>query len=128
MPIKKSILLVEDDWDLLEYTEELLKQLDYHVVAVETASKAFSVLEAGDQVDLILSDIRLTGDTSGIDFAKNVQARFPEIKILLVSGYDECFVRKKVQESFPFIEKPYRPENLQSKITALLEEGFVGNK
>lgn len=122
MLLKKSVLLVEDDQDLLEYAEELLNQLGYRVFAVETANEAFKLLETGTQLDLLLSDIRLPGGVSGIELAKNVQERFPDTKVLLASGYDEYFLRKTVQEAFPFIEKPYRAASLKSIINSILEE------
>ena len=122
MLLKKSILLVEDDQDLLEYAEELLNQLGYRVFAVETANEAFKLLETEVSLDLLLSDIRLPGGVSGIDLAKNVQARFPSIKVLLASGYDEYFLRNTVKEAFPFIEKPYRAASLRNIINAILEE------
>lgn len=123
MVLSKNVLLVEDDADLLEYAEELLIQLGYQVFPAETGEQAAKVLKRNVHLDLLLSDIRLPGSMDGVELAQKAIEQRPNIKVLLVSGYDEYFLKNTIQNVFSFIEKPYRPADLDSAIKVVLGGG-----
>jgi DNA-binding NtrC family response regulator len=121
MAVTKEILLVEDDRDLLDFAGELLIDLGYQVFAASSAETALRLLEHGVHLDLILSDIRLPGSMDGIELARKVKARHPDIKVLLTSGYDDSVINT-IKDDFPFIEKPYRMAKLNEAVQAVLKD------
>lgn len=84
---KKNILLVEDDPDLLDFAAEVLHRLGYQVFKAEDASVALNVIEQEQiSLDLVLSDIRLPGELSGIELVECALNSRPNLKILLASS------------------------------------------
>jgi DNA-binding NtrC family response regulator len=111
-----DILLVEDDRDLLEFAGELLIELGYQVFTTASAENALKFLENGTHLDLLLSDIKLSGNINGIELARKVMAQRPGIKVILTSGYAEPLEKG----CFPFIEKPYRKAELGETVHSVL--------
>ena len=66
---------------------------------------------------LLLSDIRMPGDLTGIDLARLVRREWPSIDVVLTSGYADA---DDALDEFPFIPKPYRASDLADKLRALL--------
>jgi CheY-like chemotaxis protein len=83
----ETVLLIEDDEDVRTLTVEMLERLGYRVIDVADAADGRTVLDGGEPVDLILSDVVLPGGLSGARFAQEVRARDPGLPIILVSGY-----------------------------------------
>jgi DNA-binding NtrC family response regulator len=118
----KTILLVEDDPDLLDFTAELLQRQGYQLFKAIDAENALKILNTSTiSLDLLFSDIRLPGEVDGVELAQRAVAARPELKILLASGYDSGFLKQTVKNSFPFLEKPYYPNKLKQTIQTLLE-------
>jgi PAS domain S-box-containing protein len=84
---RERVLLVEDDPEVLRLVSSILKTLDYIVVTAPDAATALARLEQGERIDLLLSDVVLPGGVSGPDLAKTTVQRWPDIKVLFVSGY-----------------------------------------
>ena len=95
-----------------------LGTLGYEVIEAETGDEALSVLRDGSGIDLVLSDVKMPGATSGIDLARRVGAEWPWIKVLLTSGYIEA---EADVEQFEVIFKPYRVTELAERMHELLE-------
>ena len=83
----ESVLLIEDDSDVRMLTVKTLEGLGYRVTDVPEAASARAVLERGDKVDLMLSDVVLPGGQSGLEFAEEARDRYPALKVIFMSGY-----------------------------------------
>lgn len=82
-----TILLVEDQAQLRAIARRILERHGFHVVAAEGGSAALSTLEQHDkEINILLSDVVMP-DLDGIQLAQKVRARFPQVKIILMSGY-----------------------------------------
>lgn len=80
----RRILIVEDEPLVAFDNEHLLLECGYEVVAtVDTLAEAVRVL-GEEEVDLVLSDIRLNGDGDGMDVARAAGAR--QVPVLFVTG------------------------------------------
>ena len=79
--------VIEDDPDVCELTIRIVKGLNYRVVGKEDAVSALAYLEAGNEVDLVLSDVVLPGGLSGPQFARERRMRDPGLRVVFVSGY-----------------------------------------
>ncbi len=67
-------------------------------------------------IDVLLSDITMP-DRSGLDFANTLKARWPHLRVLLMSGSEP-----EAPGSLPFLPKPFSPAMLVSRVKALLAD------
>ena len=112
-----AVLLVEDNPEVAEVTVALLEQLGYRVEAAGNAQKGLEALERR-KVDLVVSDIVMAGDMDGLDLARMVRQRYPDLPIVLVTGYSESAAVAGTE--FPVLRKPYRLADLSRTIVGAL--------
>jgi len=119
----EKILLVEDDESLRETTAEMLRMLGYRVLKAKSGKEALAVLAQGKgSIDLMLTDIIMPG-MSGKELAERVTQEFPNVKIILMSGYagDILINHGILEQEWEFIQKPFTSETLTRKIREALE-------
>jgi signal transduction histidine kinase len=114
----ETILVVEDDEKVRQVTVATLRSLGFEVGEAETGDEAIAILRDTSGVDLVLTDVKMPGSTSGIDLARRIQADWPWIKVLLTSGYIET---EAEVEQLNIIFKPYRVTELAEKLHELLQ-------
>ena len=112
------VLIVEDDAVLAELASGMLAELGFEGVVTHSAKEALEQL-AGKRPRLIFSDIVMPGGISGIEFARKVRDRFPELPILLTTGYSE---EVGGSHGFPVLQKPYEMEALAAAVGKLLKQ------
>ncbi len=100
------VLLVEDNPDVADVTQSMLTGLGYNVSWFSDAPSALEALEAGEAVDVLLSDIALGAAMSGLDLARRVQERRFDLSIVLMTGYSEALA-SGVSHGFPVLAKPF---------------------
>lgn len=126
LPRGRRLLLVEDDLGVSAIAVELLTGLGLEVVAVENASDALNRLAQG-RFDVMLSDIVMPGGMTGIELARLCAERYPELPILLTSGYAGDDVDDALTDApWPLLRKPYSGEQLHEALSQLLPLGAVG--
>ena len=122
-----TVLIVEDDESVLAVTDEILKGAGYRVVAARDGHEALAILEGGQVVDLIFSDVVMPKGVSGVDLARKAQVLQPGIKVLLTSGYigQALFGDAIAETEFELLDKPYRHAQLLARIGAALSHGAL---
>jgi CheY-like chemotaxis protein len=120
-PIEKVVLVVEDDPRVRRVSVRRLKELGYGVIEAESGPGALKILERGDRIDLVFSDVVMAGGMTGIDLAQEVRRRWPELKILLTSGYaDPAAIQDGLTRTAAgWLGKPYSARELQAKLNEL---------
>jgi len=120
----ETVLLVEDEPQLRELVEMMLKSRGYSILTVDNPlrAEAFSAEYRGP-IHLLLTDVVLPG-ISGRDVARQVCAHRPEMKVLFTSGYTpDAIVHHGVLDAgLHFIQKPFTLEALSNKVRAVLDE------
>ena len=106
-----QVLLVEDDPEVAALTRELLTSLGFNVVRVGSADAALGALANSRDIDLVLSDVMMPGGISGLQLAREIRRRYPELPILLTTGYVESVADMNDGE-FDVLIKPYTVESL----------------
>jgi signal transduction histidine kinase/CheY-like chemotaxis protein len=118
------ILMVEDDDDVLDVTSELLRRLGYHVQCARNGTEAMEMLKAGDQFDLLFSDVVMPPGINGVELAREAKRLYSGIKILLTSGNAaDVLARHGAEDEFPIIGKPYRRADLAQYLRLMMRDG-----
>jgi len=105
------VLLVEDDREVSALTREMLNSLGFAVTHVTGAEAALGALANDRAVDVVLSDIMMPGGVSGLELAREISRRHPDMPVILTTGYVEAAARMKDGE-FHLLLKPYSLEAL----------------
>jgi hypothetical protein len=71
------LLLVEDDKEVSALTSELLTALGFSVIPVSSADAALGALANARDIDMVLSDVMMPGDVSGLELAREIRLRHP---------------------------------------------------
>ena len=109
-----TVLVVEDSRAVAEVTTSLLEQLGYRVVRAENAAEALRHLQQGIGVDLLFSDIVMPGAINGIGLAQICQERFPDIPVLLTTGFSDA--AQAADGRFEILRKPFELAALEHAI------------
>lgn len=119
---KYIILVVEDDQFVRNTSVNLLNDIGYTVIDAENGHDALNILSQGHKIDLIFTDIMMPGGLSGLDLAKKVRTDWPEIGVLLTSGYFDARTRSGGWNDLdvPLLKKPYRRKQLENAIVKAL--------
>jgi len=105
------ILLVEDDKEVSALAVELLSSLGFAVTHVSSADAALGALANGRDVDVVLSDIMMPGGVSGLQLAREIRRRYPDLPVVSTTGYVEAAAGMEDDE-FSLLTKPYTVESL----------------
>jgi CheY-like chemotaxis protein len=100
------ILVVEDDVLIRLAVAEHLRARNFIVIEAGNAAEAVAVLEAGERVDVVFSDIHLPAGMDGFALARWIETHHPRSALLLTSGVAPA-PRGTVGEAIAFVCKPY---------------------
>jgi len=107
------ILVVEDNAEVRELTLQRVEGLGYVACEAESGPAAVRVIESGEHVDLVLSDIVMAGGMSGYELARWIGERAPHIRVVLTTGYAAEEARQDpAAEAAPILRKPYKRAEL----------------
>ena len=118
----RTILIVDDEPDILRLADNILAAQGYLVVLARGAAAALRTFQAmSPQPDLLLTDVVMPG-MSGPMLADDLLARCPHMQVLFMSGYDERQVVQKyvVEKGFALVPKPFTPQRLTSAVREAL--------
>jgi CheY-like chemotaxis protein len=99
-----TALLVEDNPEVLRVSKILLEQLGYRVAAVTGPEAALEAVDAA-RFDLVLSDIVMAGSMNGLDLARAIRERHPDVPVILATGYSKA--AEEAAAEFTVLRKPY---------------------
>jgi CheY-like chemotaxis protein len=118
----ETILVVEDEDDVRTATCGILSALGYRVLEAPEAAAAKEIVESGEQIDLVFSDVIMPGPVSSLQLGDVVRARLPDAQILYTSGYAEGVLAHegKLDARVNLLHKPYHPDALSARIRHLL--------
>ncbi|MBF0666158.1 MAG: PAS domain S-box protein [Brevundimonas sp.] len=122
MAAGRRLLLVEDDVGVAAVAQELLEALGLEVRVAENAPQALERLNA-ERFDIMLTDVVMPGGMTGIELARTSARAWPDMRIILTSGYAGEDVDAALSDApWPLVRKPYTSEQL----AAVLGDGPSG--
>jgi len=101
-----TVLVVDDEPLLRLNATDALEEAGCRVIEAANADEAIEVMESGEHVDLLVTDIRMPGSMSGLGLTRAIRSRWPEVKVMVTSGA----VRPRAHElpeEVRFLSKPY---------------------
>jgi CheY-like chemotaxis protein len=115
------VLIVDDEHLIRLVGCDMLEQGGYRVLEAADAAGALQCLEDGAEVLVLFTDINMPGPLDGLDLAKLVNDRWPQVKILVTSGHIRP-ERTELPEAGLFLSKPYRAEELLAMLRELTRD------
>jgi len=131
-PVRKgneTILLVEDEAEILEIGRMMLESLGYSVVAAGTPAEAMRLArERVGEISLLITDV-IMPEMNGRDLAGELLSFCPGLACLFMSGYtaDVIAHRGVLEPGVHFIQKPFSLRELASKVREALDQTPVGS-
>jgi CheY-like chemotaxis protein len=109
-----AVLLVDDEPLVRASTADMLGELGYQVTEAGSADQALSLLWSGPRVDVLITDHLMPGMT-GADLARAVRERWPDQRVLIISGYADV----ESVSDLPRLAKPFRQADLAASLAGL---------
>jgi signal transduction histidine kinase/CheY-like chemotaxis protein len=129
----ETILLVEDEESILQTSRRMLESLGYQVLATNSPATALRLAEGAggdnvllneyaDRIDLLITDV-IMPEMNGPELVERLQARFPRLKHLFMSGYTANLIAVQGVQTgkMDFIQKPFSRTALAQKVREILD-------
>lgn len=119
----ETILLVEDESVVRRLASRVLTRSGYTVVEAASGPEALDRFEELGRVDLLVTDMVMP-DMGGREVAEILAGRQPDIRVVYMSGYtaDEIFRQALPSARNRFLQKPFAPDDLTSKVREVLDD------
>jgi PAS domain S-box-containing protein len=120
----RTILVVEDEDAVREAALAMIDEFGYRRLEASNAQSALDLVLAGEQIDLVFTDVVMPGELRTRDFAQRLRELRPDLPVLFTSGYtDNAIVHQgRLDEGVHLISKPYAKADLARRIAALLAD------
>ncbi|MCJ7686754.1 MAG: PAS domain S-box protein [Desulfobacteraceae bacterium] len=121
---KGTILVIDDEEDVMKITQSALEKLGYRVLTARTGKESVEIAESFEgAIDLAMLDIRLP-DMSGVRVYPLIMEARPDLKVIVFSGYS---IDGPVQEVLDagaddFLQKPFSIESMSQKLNEVFED------
>jgi len=119
-PNSKHLLLVDDDDSIRWVLNELLQDLGHQVTQTSSAESAMSLLQQ-HQFDLVMSDVRMSGQ-SGMELLARCQQDFPDMPVIIMTAHSdlESAVGAYQRGAFEYLPKPFDLDEVSATVSRAL--------
>ena len=120
----ETILIVEDNPLVLDFTKGILEMLGYRLLTATSGEEAITAFENYNEIiHLLMTDVILPG-INGHALAEKMQTKKPGIKVLFNSGYTRETIATQcvLKQGIHFISKPFSALSIAQKIREVLDE------
>lgn len=120
-PAKKTILIVDDEFGILEVLESILSDAGFTVISAINGQEALARLQK-TVPDLVILDFMMPLlDGAGVIKAMRADKRLRAVPVLLASALPEKTIADRCNGYNVFLRKPYKTERLMEEISRLLD-------
>ena len=117
MAVSGRVMIIEDEAIIAMDLEGLVSEMGHRVTGVARTHAGAVELAAKEQPDLILADIQLADNSSGIDAVNEILNQFGEIPVIFITAFPERLLTGQRPEPAFLISKPYRDEQVLSAMS-----------
>jgi CheY-like chemotaxis protein len=114
-----TILIVEDDPEVRKTSIAMLHELGHQILIARNAAEALALLQAGNPIDILFTDVVMPGGMSGVELANQALARSPALKVLITTGYPGH--AELLRSDFAVLPKPFTRVDLELLIRSLID-------
>lgn len=122
-PRRKQVLVVEDQADLRKLISLTLGTQGYTLAEAATAAQASALLDA-ESPDVVLLDVMLPGDMSGLDLCRRIKddPRLCHTQVIVMTAADQAEQRQRALQAGAdhYVAKPFSPRVLRELVASLL--------
>ena len=104
--LKGHVLVVEDNQQVAMIVRDFLEQLGFTTALSVDVQSALGKLDRGEKFDAVFSDILMPGGRNGLDLAREVRRRHPDMLVILTTGYSGS-AEEAAREGYSVLRKPY---------------------
>jgi DNA-binding NtrC family response regulator len=113
---RRVVLVVDDDPDLLLLATSLFHEVGLEAIAAQGGTEAWTILERRSDIALLFTDCRMP-DISGPDLARAAIMRWPDLRVVLVTGFQD-----RLMPDWPMVWKPYSVQTITRVVDKVLPE------
>ncbi len=119
-----KLLLIEDEAGIQEYFKKVIARMGHTFVTADNGPEGLDALDRESGIDLIMTDLSMPGEPSGMALVRELRERKPDTPIIVVSGYptkerlDEC----EALGIKDFLTKPFEMTFFNTVVSRLLAE------
>lgn len=125
---KENILIVDDNYDMLELLQRNLKMQDYHAYKASSVTEAIEILKY-TQIDLLITDLQMPG-INGMELIKYTEEHFPSIPKLVITGFPsvDTAVSAVKLGALDYLVKPFTSEELKKAVQNSFQSVSISKK
>lgn len=118
---KENILVVDDDFDMLEVLQRNLKAEHFHVYKASTVREALDILQ-NSKIELIITDLQMPG-LNGMELIKYAQDHYPDLPKLVITGFPSIDGAIEAVQSgaLDYLSKPFTQKELSNAVKISLK-------
>ncbi|MBC8003020.1 MAG: response regulator, partial [Opitutaceae bacterium] len=120
----ETILVVEDEADLRELVEVVLRHYGYNILQAANGREARELVRTYQgRIDLLLTDMMMPEGVSGWELAEEFKVLRPDARVIFTSGYSVELLGEtaELSEEINFVPKPYQPYKLAKAVRDCLD-------
>lgn len=120
---RNTVLIVEDDDDVRQYSVSLFRELGYGVLEAADGTAALRILESRPEVRFMFTDVGLPGDYNGKELADEARRRRPYLKVLYTTGYARTDILRqgRLDANAQVVTKPFTFDELSTKVRSVFD-------
>ena len=126
----RTVLLVEDELAIGHLVIEILSEAGYRVLKAATGPEGVELLQSGERIDLLVTDVGLPGGLNGRQVADAGRAVRPGLKVLFITGYpaNAAIGAGHLEEGMEVLTKPFNMLELERRVHDLLGDHQPNHK
>jgi CheY-like chemotaxis protein len=117
-PGRGTVLIVDDEVDLLEVAVTYLEEMGCTVLAAVDGPSALEVVARLAELDLLVTDVVMPGGMNGVVLAQQMRQQYPDLTVIYASGFPASALAERSQLPLdgPLVNKPYRKAQLTAAV------------